>query len=417
MRSLVLRLLLVTLVVAPLSAARAQRAPCCENPAAIGTPAVRSLVWPNDSDEPARIAFRATLASERDIGKRQSGFARFRAMLEGTSESLTPVKRPFDLVVSPDRRVYVTDGARSQVLVFDPRKRSATYLGTTEPGSGRLVKPMGLGVDARGDIYVADQGGKRVVAFAPDGIARRTYGGPSLFLNPVDVVVDATAGIVYVADSYLHQVLAFRQSDGALLRRIGLDRGDITTKQRALGNASATHGLAEADLLERSSLGHAPNQTNEPRDLVENRGVGPGEFRYPAFLALGPDGLLYVSDALNFRVQVFDRDGGFVRSIGKQGNGPGAFARLKGIAVDSEGHLYVADAAFNNIQIFDTMGRLLLPFAQMGRGEGELVMPLGIFMDSHDFLYVADRGNDRLQVFEYLRSGAAAAAGTPRTKR
>lgn len=382
-------------------------------PAAIGTPATASLVWPNGTDEPARIAFRATLASERDIGKRQSGMARFRAMLDGRQESLTPVKRPYDVVITTDRRVLVSDGARSQVLIFDLATNSVSFLGEQGPGRGRLVKPMGLGVDPMGNVYVADQGAKRVVAFAPDGTPLRTYGGPSIFLNPVDVVVDATAGLVYVADSYLHQVVVFRRTDGVLLRRIGRDVGNIATKQRALGTSAATHDLSEADLATRASTGHSPSRTNEPRDLVENRGAEPGEFRYPSFLALGPGGVLYVSDALNFRVQAFNRGGEFLRSIGKNGDGPGTFARPKGIAVDSEGHLYVADAAFNNVQVFDAQGRLLLSFAQMGVGEGQLVMPLGLFFDEHDFLYIADRGNDRLQVYQYLRAGSAAAAKSP----
>ncbi|MDH5233431.1 MAG: 6-bladed beta-propeller, partial [Gemmatimonadota bacterium] len=243
---------------------------------------------------------------------------------------------------------------------------------------------------------------KRVVAFAPDGSALRTYGGPTIFLNPVDVAVDAEAGIVYVADSYLHQVLAFRQSDGALLRRLGLNAGDVAAKQTKLGTSPSSHDLSDIDITTRSKLGHASNASNEPRDLVENRGAGPGEFRYPSFLAVGQDGKLYVSDALNFRVQVFDRGGTFLRAIGKQGDGPGTFARPKGIALDGAGHLYVVDAAFNNIQIFDGIGRLLLTFSQMGRGEGEVVLPLGLFIDEHDFIYVADRANDRLQVFQFL---------------
>lgn len=406
------RIALLALAFSMLPGLNAVAQRCCAPPGAIGAPATSAIIWPNSAQEPARIAFRATLASERDIGKRRSGFARFRSVLEGTAEALTLVKRPYDVVVSPDRRVFVSDGARSQVLVFDPQTRSAQYLGETGPGRGRLVKPMGLGVDARGTVYVADQGAKRVVAFAPNGTALRTYGGPSLFLNPVDVAVDLEAGIVYVADSYLHQVLAFRQSDGALLRRLGRNVGDIATKQRTLGIEVATHGLAEADLATRSSLGHSANRTNEPRDLVENRGANPGEFRYPSFLAVGSTGMLYVSDALNFRIQVFDRGGGFRRTIGKQGNVPGTFARPKGVAVDGEGHLYVADAAFNNVQIFDQLGRLLLAFSQMGRGEGELVLPLGLFIDEHDFIYIADRANDRLQVFQYLRAAAPDASTT-----
>ena len=390
------------------------KAPCCETPKAIGTPASRTIVWPNATDEPARIAFRASLASERDIGRRESGWSRFRSMVEGSTTTATPVKRPYDLVVSPDRRVFVSDGARSQVLVLDPRTHTASFLGETGPGRGRLVKPMGLGVDALGNVYVADQGAKRVVAFTPAGAVLRTYGGPSVFLNPVDVAIDPAAGLVYVADSYMHQVIVFRHSDGALLRRIGRHEGDIVAKQRTLGTLTATHDLAEADLATRSALGHSPNRSNEPRDLVENRGAATGEFRYPSFLAVSPTGTLYVSDALNFRVQAFDRAGTFVRAIGRQGDAPGSFARPKGIAVDAAGHLYVADAAFNNVQIFDEQGRLLLAFGQMGRGEGELVLPLGLFIDEHDYIYIADRTNDRVQVFQYLRPANAANASMPK---
>jgi len=388
----------------------ALRAPCCEETAAIGAPSTASLLWPNSANERARIAFRATLTSDRDLGKKVSGFARIRSMIEGRSEPLTALKRPYDVVISPDRRAYVSDGARSQVLVFDPRTRSVQYLGETGPRRGSIVKPMGLGVDARGNVYVADQGAKRVAAFAPDGTLLRIYGGPSLFLNPVDVAVDPAAGIVYVVDSYLHQVLAFRQSDGALVRRIGRNVGDVANKQRRLGIGGmdvATHGGAESDLASRSSLGHSTNRTNEPRDLVENRGSGPGEFRYPSFVAVGQTGNIYVSDAMNFRVQVFDRGGVFLRNIGKQGDRPGTFARPKGVAVDSEGHVYVADGAFNNVQIFDEQGRLLLAFGQVGRSDGELALPLGLFIDEHDFIYVADRVNDRLQVFQYLGASAA----------
>ncbi len=363
-----------------------------------------------------RIAFLATLASERDIGKQLSGFAKFRAMFEGTKENVVPVQRPFDVVLGLDRRVYVTDGIRNQVMVFDPKTRAARPLG--ESGPGRLVKPMGLGVGRKGNVYVADPGGKRAVAFTPGDAFLRSYGSAELLLNPVDVAVDDEAGIVYVVDSYLHQVLAFRQQDGTLIRRIGRDSGKVSAKQRSLVAGVSTHGRAAGTLpagalpagaAAAAAPGHAPNGSSEPRDLVANRGVEPGEFRYPSFVAVGPDGTLYVTDGLNSRVQAFDRDGRFVRQFGELGSGPGTFARPKGIAVDSEGHVYVADAVFNNVQIFDQEGRLLLAFGQAGRGEGDLDLPLGLFIDRNDRIYVADRTNNRLQIFQYLRAAGVEA--------
>ena len=197
----------------------------------VGRAATAKRVWP-DAPEVPRIAFRATLTSGRDIGKGLSGFAKFRAMLAGTRETVSPVQRPYGVVVGADRRVYITDGMRNQLLVFDPKVRVAKPLGLA--GQGRLVKPMGLAVDRAGNVYVADPGGKRVVAFTPGDTFLRSYGSADLLLNPVGFAVDNTAGLVYVADSFLHQVLVFRQSDGSLIRRIGRDEGEASAKQRSM---------------------------------------------------------------------------------------------------------------------------------------------------------------------------------------
>ena len=64
-------------------------------------------------------------------------------------------------------------------------------------------------------------------------------------------------------------------------------------------------------------------------------------------------------DSMNFRVQIFDAEGKFIKKFGEVGTGYGQFSKPKGIAVDSEGHIYVVDSAFNNIQIFDAEGKLL----------------------------------------------------------
>ena len=416
---------------------------CCEVPPAVGSPAKTRVVWPSPPEQ-ARVAYAASLSSERDIGRRASGFARLRQMLAGTQENVMFVQRPLDVAVDRASRVYISDGSRRQVLVFDPQARAARTLGVTGPG--RLIKPMGIGLDNHSNIYVADQGGKRVVAFSAEGTFIRAYGSDAIFINPVDVAVDTTAGIVYVADSYLHEVLAFRQRDAQLLHRIGRHAGDVTAKQRLSGPMVAAHrsgdgdsviqtgaadsvaragkskGSNDADSAMRAVVGHASNYTSEPRDIVANRGTGPGEFRYPSFLAVAPDGTVYVSDALNFRVQAFDRAGRYLRQVGQLGDGPGAFARPKGIGVDSEGHLYVADAAFNNVQIFDEKGRVLMQFGNLGRGAGEMWLPLGLFVDQNDRIYVADRYNNRVQIFEYLRSagttngsnGSTRSSGEPR---
>ncbi len=71
------------------------------------------------------------------------------------------------------------------------------------------------------------------------------------------------------------------------------------------------------------------------------KGEGPGQFDDPTGVAVA-DGELFVSDARNGRIQVFDLDGVFKRQIGEPGDGPGQLGRPMNLTV-ALGRLYVAD--------------------------------------------------------------------------
>jgi DNA-binding beta-propeller fold protein YncE len=367
--------------------------PCCPKPLPVGRRVTAKVVWPAAPEQP-RIAYAGFLRSELELGRKESIFARLKQALAGTEKSVVALQRPYDVYTDDGDRMYVSDGSLNRVVVFDPKTKAARFLGTE--GHGQLGKPMGLGGDGR-HVYVTDPAGKRVVVFRPDGEFVRAFGGDAILLNPVDVAVDAARGRVYVADSYLHQVVVFDLA-GKVVQRIGRDVGDIAKKKNVV-----------ALLTPRT---HGPSAyATEPRDLTDNRGGAPGEFRYPAHVTVAPDGRLYVSDGMNFRVQAFDTAGRSLGSVGRLGDVPGSFARPKGVAVDSEGHLYAVDAAFNNLQVFDGEGRLLLAFGSMGRSHGQLWLPLGVHIDRHDRVYVADRFNKRVQIYEFLSDADRAAGG------
>jgi len=107
-------------------------------------------------------------------------------------------------------------------------------------------------------------------------------------------------------------------------------------------------------------------------------------------------------DSGNFRVQIFDREGNFMRMFGSVGILPGQFARPKGISLDPDGHIYVVDGAFGNFQIFTREGRILLAVGTVGVEPGQFVLPIGIAFDVDGKLYVVDQLNRRIQVFQYL---------------
>jgi len=72
------------------------------------------------------------------------------------------------------------------------------------------------------------------------------------------------------------------------------------------------------------------------------------------------DGNIYVLDSGNHRLQVFDKDGKYLRTIGKRGQGPGEFNTPKCLRLDDEtGNIYVVDNMLRKIIIFEKEGKYI----------------------------------------------------------
>jgi DNA-binding beta-propeller fold protein YncE len=127
------------------------------------------------------------------------------------------------------------------------------------------------------------------------------------------------------------------------------------------------------------------------------RGAGPGEFDLPTDVAFDAAGNVYVSEyGENNRVQIFDKDRNFLRSIGTFGHAPGELARPQSIAVVGE-LLYVADACNHRVAVFTTGGDFVKNLGQSGSGPGEYRFPYGLDVDAEGKLIVCEFGNNRVQ--------------------
>ena len=362
-----------------------------------GNASPEPFVWPSPP-EPARVRYVGSLRDEADIKGKPSGISRFLQSIVGTKSRPARVFiRPTDVYAEDSTHLYVTDAAAQSLIRIDLAARTVVSVGTSGPGL--LARPAGVSGDGRGRIYVTDPGARRVAVFDLEGRYLRQLGSPATLLNPIDVAVHSASGRVFVADSHMHQVLIF-DSTGTIVGKVGKDSGSLAVRDSARAvisvdgeDANSTHGRHGAS------------------DLTQNRGGNAGEFLYPVAVAVSGDSALYVTDALNGRVQAFDLNGVYLRQFGRLADQPGCFARPKGIAADGDGHLYVVDAAFNNVQIFDSDGQFLLAFGKAGTGDGEFWLPLGLHIDRNNRIYVADRYNGRLQIFQYLDAPEEASLG------
>ena len=133
--------------------------------------------------------------------------------------------------------------------------------------------------------------------------------------------------------------------------------------------------------------------------VLGTRGTDPGEFEYPDDIAIGPNGLLYVADENNYRIQAIDAAGNPMGSPWT-----GMFEYPDGIAVDINGTVHVCergDYSPPRITAHDAGdGTIVHSFA----GWSEFSSPDDVAATSVDgtvYVYVADTYNSRIRKFSY----------------
>jgi len=111
---------------------------------------------------------------------------------------------------------------------------------------------------------------------------------------------------------------------------------------------------------------------------------------------------LYVADYWNDRIEIFSLDGTPLQAIGGPGSGPGQLKSPGGVDIGPEGNLYVADFYNQRIQKLGPDGRFIRQWGQtgeIGAGAGKFSYPTDVAVAEDGTLYVADGYNDRIQVF------------------
>lgn len=120
---------------------------------------------------------------------------------------------------------------------------------------------------------------------------------------------------------------------------------------------------------------------------------------YAHSLALGANGLFYVSDEFNHRIIIVGGEGRITSTFGERGNGPGQFWYPRGLAfVDTpEGQvLAVCDSWNHRIQIFIPDGRFVRSFGSIGSGKDDFDEPVEVIAHNGS-LWILDRCNNRIK--------------------
>lgn len=208
-----------------------------------------------------------------------------------------------------------------------------------------------VATDSQDRLFVFNRGEHPVIIFDREGTFLSAW-GEGLFARPHGIHIGPDDA-VYCTDDLDHTVRKFTP-EGRLLLTLG-ERG----KPSNTGAASVDY-----------------------RTIVR---AGP-PFHFPTNLTLSAEGDLYVSDGYgNARVHKFSPRGELLFSWGEPGSERGQFNVPHGIAVDAEGIVYVADRENSRLQLFTPEGQFLDEWIDVAR-------PCQVFIDSVGLIYVAELG-------------------------
>ena len=329
------------------------------------------VVWPQPPNI-ARVKYMDYFAGEKlpdfnaQKAKPKSGWM---DRLAGTTaeKSDNPLKNhffmgePHGLAVDSKGRLYVADGKVGAIFIIDPETKDTEMIKNGKDAGFALIN--GLAIDDSDRLFVSDSEAHRILVFNKDhkGEAAITQG----LVTPAGMAIDNENRFLYVADIGLDQVLVYDADNLTPLRRIG-----------------------------------TPDTKHESNAL--------GDFAKPTSVAVDQEGNLYVADMLNYRVEIFDADGKFIRAFGKHGDGPGYFAMPKGIAVDCDGHIWVTDTMQNRVHLFTQEGDLLM---YMGNKQGVLPGTFSglqyILIDKQNRVFTSEVYPGRVQEFRYVTQDEA----------
>jgi DNA-binding beta-propeller fold protein YncE len=275
--------------------------------------------------------------------------------------------------------------AAPPVLEFDQEGNLIGSWGGPGEGYEWPQSNHGLFIDHNGIVWIGGNGGNdaHVLKFTQDGEFVAQYGRAGQsggshdmenFGRVAKIFVDPRANEAYLADGYGNKRVAVLDADTGTMKRYW----------GAYGNKPDDRNLG-------------PYNPDAPPAQ---------QFRNPVHCAdLASDGLLYVCDRVNDRIQVFRKDGTFVKEgfIARRTLAAGSVWDLAFSRDPQQRYLFVADGMNNRIHVVlrDTL-EVLASFGDGGRQPGQFYGVHSIAIDSKGNLYTTETWEGkRLQKFVY----------------
>ncbi|MEJ8844315.1 peptidyl-alpha-hydroxyglycine alpha-amidating lyase family protein [Lacibacter sp. H375] len=289
------------------------------------------------------------------------------------------------------------------------------------PAGYSFGQPTGIGIDSKQHIFVFHRAGRKWTDPFPESfIDKNTIleldaetgtiineWGANQFIMPHGLTVDKNDN-VWVTDVGLHQILKFSHN-GQLLMKLGI--------AKTPGNDSSHFNLPTDVIVANDGSFYVSDGYGNSRVVKFSadgkyllqwgtKGSDEGEFDIPHGITLDKNEHVYVADRQNNRIQVFDKNGKFLRVLKNKDSVP----QLPSVTIDSAQHLYAIDFDYtittdignkgSKVFQYDTAGNVVFQFGSTGENKRTASWYHDIAVDKNGNIYVGDIRGAKLLKFE-----------------
>jgi len=233
--------------------------------------------------------------------------------------------------------VYIADAGARRFYRYNMGSRSADILST--PGDRLQGDAGNIHIDHDLTLIVTDPFYNRLYRFDMEGREIHSYADNANLSNPVAAATDPTTGNVVVADSFFNRLLFFNRSGQT---RFASAQNDTSSWHYMVDMAQRDNRLYLLSSIGSQVLVY--NMDGMPVDAVERT-----EVKSPSAIEVDPDGQIYIADDFDNTIKIY-YDGKLQASYGGSGATPGRFHHITDLYYD-QGLLYVADSFNRRVQV------------------------------------------------------------------
>jgi DNA-binding beta-propeller fold protein YncE len=299
--------------------------------------------------------------------------------------------------------------AAPPVLEFDGEGRFVNAWGGDAQGYDWPATEHGIFIDHKNVVWIGGSGvgDDMLLKFTTQGKFIRQFGArgqskgnadPKNVNRPADVFVYAKTNEAFVADGYGNRRVIVLDADSGAFKRMWGAFGKAPDSEPPAG-APAARGDGGA-----RGAGGATGAA--PAPPLDTEGEGSPRFSNPVHaIKVSTDGLVYVADRQNRRVQVFTTEGKYLTQgfINRAGPAAGSAAGLGFSPDPQQQFLYVSDLGNSHVVVMNRKTlQVLYQFGTRGAAPGDFQAPHLLAVDSKGNLYTAEvNPGNRAQKFVF----------------